>query len=199
MPTGWWKWPCLRPGGSGPHMERITRVRTLFKGRKMRVVETRIDFGNGKKGAWEMAYTDPKYGAAILAVDERERVILVRQFKPSTRGRMLTLPTGGIEKTETPLQCAKKELLEETGYRARQWKFLFATRSNPGYTDAKGYIFLARDLTRDTHAAPPPEDEAIITVHMPFARALAMARRGAIEDQRTVLALLWYALWVRGS
>lgn len=179
-------------------MEKVLKRKVIFKGRKICVWEKDIDFGNGKKGTWEVAVTYPSQGASVVAIDtetkgrkKTEYIYLVQQFKPGPEKRILTLPTGGIEENETPMQCAKKELREETGYNAQKWKFLFTTSSNPGYSDAVGHIFLAANLYKDP--LPTPETEETILVKLPFKKALQMVRSGKIGDQRTALAILWYS------
>lgn len=172
-------------------MEKILGRKAVFKGKKIWVWEKRIDFGNGKKGVWEVAASYPISGASVLAIDDKNYIHLVRQFKPGPEKRIYTLPTGGVEKNETPLECAKKELHEEAGLGARKWNFLFKTVSNPGYTDATGHVFLARGLYRDP--LPTPEAEETIAVKISFEKALRMVQQGQILDQRTALAILWYA------
>jgi ADP-ribose pyrophosphatase len=99
--------------------------------------------------------------AVMLAVDERKRILLVRQFRVPARRYLWELPAGRLDEGETPLQTAKRELIEETGYRAKQWKKLVSFYPSPGFVAEKMTIFLATGLTEGQ--ATPMEDERIET------------------------------------
>ncbi|MCI0477122.1 MAG: NUDIX hydrolase, partial [Anaerolineales bacterium] len=101
---------------------------------------------------------------------------------------LLEIPAGTLEEKEDPAQCAVRELQEETGYHAAQWRELGHFYSSPGILTEKMYLFLARKLTRG--AASPEEDELIRAQFVPFARALKMIERGEIADAKTIIGLL---------
>src|SRR4029077_19135676 len=99
--------------------------------------------------------------AVMLARDSRRRILLVKQFRLPARREMWELPAGRLNPGETPLQAARRELTEETGYRAKRWKRLLAFYPTPGYCSERMTVFLAEGLT------PGPtnfdEDESIET------------------------------------
>ena len=99
--------------------------------------------------------------AVMMAVDDHKRILLVRQYRLPARSYLWELPAGRLDRGETPLQAAKRELAEETGYRARHWKKLVAFYPSPGYVAEKMTIFLATGLTEGK--AQPMEDERIET------------------------------------
>lgn len=97
--------------------------------------------------------------AVMMPVDERNRILLVRQYRLPARTSLWELPAGRVDRGETLLAAAKRELAEETGYRAGRWKKLASFYVSPGYVSEKMTIFLATGLTEGT--ATPMEDERI--------------------------------------
>lgn len=132
--------------------------------------------------------------AVMMAVDDRKRILLVRQYRLPARQYMWELPAGRLDKGETALQAAKRELTEETGYRAKQWKKLVTFYASPGYVDEKMTIFLATDLTEGK--AQPMEDERIETRWFKSKELGQLIDEGKIIDAKTMLG---YFHWKRQS
>lgn len=132
----------------------------------------------------------------ILALDEargREpRVLLVRQFRYAALRSLWELPAGRIDNGESPLAAARRELLEETGYRAARWRRAFGFWSCPGFLDERMTVYLARGLRRGE--AEPEDDERIAVRFFSLTQALRMVRRGVIQDAKTIAGILWAAL-----
>src|SRR5215469_14468963 len=99
--------------------------------------------------------------AVMMAVDDRKNILLVRQYRLPARRYLWELPAGRVDEGETTLQAARRELMEETGYRARNWKKLADFYPSPGFLAEKMTIYLASDLTQGTQT--PMEDERIET------------------------------------
>jgi ADP-ribose pyrophosphatase len=130
----------------------------------------------------------------VLAIEEsggEPRVLLARQFRHAAGRSLWELPAGRIDPGETPLAGARRELLEETGYTAAQWKHAVTFYSSPGFLDETMAIYLARGLTPGK--AQPEEDERITRRFFPLRRAVEMAREGALHDGKTIAGILWYA------
>ncbi|MGC2324485.1 MAG: NUDIX hydrolase [Terriglobales bacterium] len=135
----------------------------------------------------------------VLAVEERNgepQVLLARQYRHAVGGPLWELPAGRIDPGESALAGAKRELREETGITARQWRHAFTFYSSPGFLDETMAIYLARGLTRGT--AQPEEDEMISQRFFPLSRAVRMALNGTICDGKTIAAVLWYDRTRRG-
>jgi ADP-ribose pyrophosphatase len=97
--------------------------------------------------------------AVMMAVDDRKRILLVRQYRLPAQRRLWELPAGSVDPGEKPLQTAKRELKEETGYRAKKWEKLVEFFPSPGFLTEKMTIYLATGLTQGD--AEPMEDERI--------------------------------------
>lgn len=129
--------------------------------------------------------------AVMLAVDARGRVLLVRQFRLPARKYLWELPAGRLDEGETPLKAARRELLEETGYRARRWKKLAEFYPSPGYVSERMTLFLATDLVSGD--AAPMEDERIEARWFTRKELDERLRRGKFLDGKTIAGLL---LWM---
>lgn len=130
--------------------------------------------------------------AVMMAVDERNRILLVRQYRLAARQSLWELPAGSLDENETPLHAAKRELIEETGCRARTWKKLVTFYPSPGFVAEKMTIYLATGLTQGE--AMPMEDERIETRRFPARDVEKMILRGRIIDAKTIIG---YFLWKR--
>ncbi len=133
--------------------------------------------------------------AVVLARDEKNRVLLIRQYRLPVRGQLLELPAGRCNDGESPLDAAQRELAEETGYRATRWVPLTDFFTSPGFSTAHMHAFLAEGLTAGD---PSPEPYEIIEQRwMSWSAALAAVREGTIRDAKTIATLLYYEAFVR--
>lgn len=123
--------------------------------------------------------------AVMMAVDEKGRVLLVRQYRLPARAYLWELPAGRVDPGESVLKAAKRELAEETGFRARTWTRLFTFFASPGYVAERMTIYVAQDLKPG--AATPMEDERIETRWFTMAEIGSMIRSNEIVDAKTVI------------
>lgn len=126
-------------------------------------------------------------GAAVVAIDDAERVCLLRQYRHASGGWLWELPAGKIDPCEGPQETALRELQEEAGLRADDWHKLGVTITTPGFCDERIHLFLARELT-----PIPSEHHAheIIEIHwVPFAQALTWIQSGKLCDAKTLIGL----------
>ncbi len=128
--------------------------------------------------------------AVMMAVDEKRRILLVRQYRLPARQCLWELPAGSVDPGETPLQAAKRELVEETGCRAKTWKKLTTFYPSPGFVAEKMTIYLATDLKQG--AATPMDDERIETRWFRALEVERMILGGKIVDAKTMVG---YFLW----
>ena len=128
----------------------------------------------------------------ILAIDESSNpadpdVILIRQYRHAAGQFLLELPAGRIEPGEPPLAGAKREMIEETGFRARKWTLLTKYFASPGFLGEWMQIYLARDLKQGE--ATPEEDEHIEIVRTPLSEAMDLVAKNQIHDGKTLIGL----------
>lgn len=124
----------------------------------------------------------------IVAVDRRDRVVLVRQARAPARSTLLELPAGKLDPGEQPLACARRELAEETGLHGGAWRRAAGMWTSPGFLREYMHVFVAEDV--EEGRASPDDDEELSVVRWPVAE---IGRRlGEIEDAKTLTGLLLY-------
>jgi ADP-ribose pyrophosphatase len=155
--------------------------RPAFRGRHVRVDEE--DWPG--VGPWEVVR--PLDAVGVVALTPSGDVVLVRQFRPPVRHAVLEVPAGLLDVDgEDPRDCAARELMEETGYRARSLVPLAGIHTSVGHSSEFVHLFLAE--TEEQPSGPPEDDVEL--VRRPFGEMVAEAREGGVEDAKTALALL---------
>jgi ADP-ribose pyrophosphatase len=123
--------------------------------------------------------------AVMMAVDAQGRILLVRQYRLPAGAQLWELPAGRLDPGENPLQAARRELMEETGYRARRWDKLISFYPSPGYISEKMTIFLATGLTAGK--AQPMDDERIECRWFRAREIERMIRTNRVQDAKTMI------------
>jgi ADP-ribose pyrophosphatase len=121
-------------------------------------------------------------------------VVMVRQYRHATGAVLYELPAGTLAPGESPLACARRELAEETGYEAEHVKLLFSTYLSPGYSSEIIHVVVASGL-RAGAGAGLEEDERLEVVALPLAEAVAMVRRGEVQNAAAICGLLGVKAW----
>jgi ADP-ribose pyrophosphatase len=129
--------------------------------------------------------------AAMLAFDEENKVILVKQHR-FPHGYVLEIPAGTLEKKEEPIKCAFRELEEETGYRAKKMTPLITYYPSIGYNTEEIHCFVASGLKKIADLKLD-EDEILSVVKIDLKKLLKMIKTGKIQDSKTICAVLTYA------
>lgn len=171
-------------------------VETVHVGRRIRVEVNTLTAPDGRAIRRD-AIRHPG-AVVILPVLDAERVVLLRNYRFVVNDTLWEAPAGTLEPNEPLIECAKRELAEETGYTAERWRSLGFIYASPGLLDEKLHLFVAEGLTA---GAPRPEpDETLEPVVVPFADALRMCLDGTIRDAKTITSLLlWERLRVQSS
>lgn len=160
--------------------------KTLFRGRVFDLERVTIDHPDG--GRMTREYIAHDGAAAIVPLLDRDHVVLVRQFRFAAGGDLWEIPAGTLEPGEAPLACARRELIEEAGYRARRLTRLACFYSAPGYCTERLFVYLAEGL-EPAHAEQDPDEDCVARV-FELGVALSMAERGRIVDAKTLVGLL---------
>ncbi|HHV41917.1 MAG TPA: NUDIX hydrolase [Clostridiaceae bacterium] len=127
-------------------------------------------------------------GSCIVALDLYGNIYMVRQYRLALGRITLELPAGLGEPDETPLDCAVRELHEETGLVAEDWRRLASIHTSPGYSDEVSHIFLAEGLTMGNSN---PDDGEFVTVEkLPLTEAVEMVLNGSISDAKSCVGIL---------
>jgi ADP-ribose pyrophosphatase len=116
-------------------------------------------------------------------------VLLERQFRYPLQTHFLELPAGKIDPGERPLATAQRELLEETGYTAAEWRHLTTLHPCVGYSNERLELFIARGLKHEGH--PGEDGEFLECIQLTLDEALALVASGEISDTKTIVGLLW--------
>ena len=174
----------------------LIEKQVIFEGRKARLeVHHLQDTETGKRHHREIVV---HAGAVcVLPILPDERIVLLRQKRYAVGQIIVELPAGTLEKNEPPMNCAGRELLEETGYLAGRLKPIGNFFTSPGILTEKMYAFAAYDLVKQRQALE--EGEEIELMEVPLDTAIAMVRDGQIADGKTVATLLWYDRFFRGK
>jgi len=159
----------------------------VFDGSLLKVHRDTVRLPDGTTGSRE--YVRHPGAVAMVPLFDDGDVLLERQFRYPHRRAFIEVPAGKLEPGEPPLDTAKRELLEETGYVAADWSELGVVHTTIGYSDETIRLFLAQKLTAGTRRLDAGEFLEVVKV--PFAEAIAMIRDGRITDAKSVAALLW--------
>jgi ADP-ribose pyrophosphatase len=159
----------------------------IYEGRILDLEVDRVRLASGSEAQREVIRH--KGAVVILPLHEDGRVELVRQYRYPLDAAILELPAGKLDPGEEPLECAGRELAEETGWRAAEIHELGSFFTTPGFSDEVLYSFIATPLVPASDVAQDP-DEAIDNVTMTVGEALAACRDGTIRDSKTLATIL---------
>ena len=164
----------------------VNSVETIHKGRVFQLVRENITLSKGS--TFNMDVIRHPGAAAIVPVTENGNVLMLKQYRHAIGEYIWEIPAGTLDNQEDPLDCAKRELIEETGFSARQWKKLGAITPVPGYSDEKIHLYLATDLATDKQNLG--KDEMLDVHEIPFLKVIEMIFSGEISDGKSITGIL---------
>jgi ADP-ribose pyrophosphatase len=167
--------------------ETLLAGEEVFSGRLLKVYRDRVRLPDGSESVRE--YIRHPGAVAIVALLDDGRVVLERQYRYPLGRDFIEIPAGKLEPGEDHLATAKRELLEETGYVAAEWRRLGLIHNAIGYSDEGIEIWQARGLERREQKLEPGEFLEVLA--LPLAEAREMIRDGRITDVKTIAGLLW--------
>ena len=133
---------------------------------------------------------------AIIALTEDNEILLVEQYRKSVERTVLEIPAGKIEIDEEPSETAKRELEEETGYKADDIEYLLECYSSPGFTDERIYLFFAKDVKKISDEIGV-DNEKLSLIKVEYNEFLKQIKRGQIMDSKTILGLLFVDQFIK--
>jgi ADP-ribose pyrophosphatase len=169
---------------------KVLSSQVVYQGKVFSVTSDKVKEPNGVTATRDVIRHSGS--VVILPVDEsgdEPRVLLERQYRYPVQEYLWELPAGRIDPGESALAGAKRELIEETGYRAKRWKKALTFYASPGFLDETMTIYLARELTLGQ--AQPEEDESIECHLVPLSEAIEMVLAGQIHDGKAIAGILW--------
>jgi ADP-ribose pyrophosphatase len=159
----------------------------IFQGRLLDVRKDEVLLPNGKTSTRE--WINHPGAVCIIPILPNGKIALIRQYRYPVQSEMIELPAGKLDKGEKPEKCAKRELIEEIGYRSNKLTFLSHIQPAIGFANEKMWIFLAEDLEKTESKLD--EDEFIELIPTNLENALEMIWSGKITDVKTIIGLLW--------
>jgi ADP-ribose pyrophosphatase len=173
----------------------INSYSTLHEGRVFNLVTEHYTLENGVTS--DMDFIQHPGAAAMVPMINNEEVVLIKQYRHAIREFIWEIPAGTLDLNESPLSCARRELIEEIGYSATDWHQLGTITPLPGCSNERIHIFLALDLKP---AEQNLDDDEMINVHkMNFSEALQMIESGKISDGKTISGLFLAFNWLKNN
>lgn len=166
-----------------------------YDGYFLKVQRDTVSLPDGKQAQRE--YIKHPGAVVILPVFDDGSILLERQFRYPLQQVFIEFPAGKIDPNEDPLNCARRELLEETGYTASDWQFVTTIHNAIAYSDEHLDIFIARGLTAGQSQLD--EGEFLETFRASLPDILSWVRQGKITDVKTVIGAFWLEKILSGS
>ena len=172
---------------------RVIRRRSIYRGKVIELVQEELAI-DGRR----MVRETVRHPGAVVMVPllDRSRIVFVRQYRRAINRSILELPAGTLAPGERQAVCARRELEEEIGMRAKRLTKLGQFYAAPGFTSERMAVFLAEGLT--AVEAHPEADEILTPVVLSFSEALRNIRTGAICDAKTIIGLHWAQQFLKG-
>ncbi len=179
-----------------PLAEHTLDSRLAFEGVFLRLYVDGVKSSDGHVGTRE--YLRHPGAVMIIPLLDAEHVLLERQFRYPLGRAIVEFPAGKIDAGEPPFECARRELLEETGYTARRWSYLGGLHNAVAYSDEKIEIYLAEDLERNGSAALDA-GETLEVFEAPWRQLLEWVRDGSVTDVKTMVGAFWLEKTLAGE
>jgi ADP-ribose pyrophosphatase len=173
---------------------RLVEKQVIYDGKKVRLELHHLDDDQGRRVKREVCVHNG--AVVVLAFVEPDRILLLKNRRYAVGEILLELPAGTLEKGENPMNCAGRELQEETGYLAGRMVALGKFFSSPGILTERMFAFAAFDLDKTAQALEEGEDIEVLTVSLD--EAMEMISHGQIEDAKSIATLLIYDRFHRG-
>ncbi len=176
-------------------VESLVSSKLAYQGDFLRVLQDTVQLPNGKTATRE--HIVHPGAVVVIALLDNGEVLLERQYRYPLGQVMLELPAGKLEAGEAPLTCGKRELLEETGYTAREWAYAGKMHLAIAYTNEVIHIYFAKGLTAGVRQLD--SEEFLDVLSATPAQIIAWCKDGAITDAKTLSCVLWLQNYLSGA
>lgn len=165
--------------------EKTVSTEEIFSGKIVRLRVDRVQMPGGKLAIREVV--EHPGGVGIVAITDKDEIILVKQFRKPLEKAIYEVPAGKIDKGEGHRECGLRELSEETGYTAENFEYLGYMYPSPGFTDEVTHLYVATGLTSgETH---PDADEYLDIEYIPVDKVMEMIMNNEINDAKTIFGI----------
>ncbi len=174
---------------------KINNRITIYEGKVFELIRENITLENGT--TTDVEFIEHPGATAIIPFLDDTRIVLLKQYRHALKKFIWEIPAGTLDPQEEIIGCAKRELIEETGYSANRWHKLGEITPVPGYSDERIHIFLATELQpAEQHL---DEDEVIQVQEVDFLKALKMIGDGEIQDAKSIAGLFMASQWLKSN
>lgn len=170
--------------------EKTTKSTEIYKGKIIDLHLEEVELPNGKTSTREIV-THPG-AVAVVPITKEGKIVLVRQYRKALKKVIVEIPAGKLDENEAPEKAAKRELEEETGYLARELKFLASFYTSPGFADEIIYLYAADKLEKGH--VNTDEDEFLDVLEVTIEEAEVMVKEELIHDAKTMYAIQYLKL-----
>lgn len=168
--------------------EKTLKSEKIYEGRIVHLRKDEVILPDGKRSVREII--EHPGAVVILAEKEKQKIILVRQFRKAVEEILLELPAGTLEPEEEKIECARREVEEETGYLANTWRTIMDFYSAPGFCSEKLTLFYARDLIKTK--SNTDQDEFIEIIEVDREEVSLLIKERKIRDAKSLVGILWW-------
>lgn len=165
--------------------EKTISTQPIFTGKILKLRVDTVELPDGRESTREIV--EHRGAVAIVVINDDNEIFMVRQYRKPVEKVLLEIPAGTMEKNEEPLECARRELSEETGLTAAHWEHILSYYSAPGFSDELLHLYAATGLEPgETH---PDQDEFLELVKMPLNEAYRLIFDGTIVDGKSIIGI----------
>ncbi|GHI01437.1 NUDIX hydrolase [Neobacillus kokaensis] len=172
--------------------EKTLHSEEIFSGKIITLEIQDVELPNGKRAKREIVKHPG--AVAILAVTDENKIVMVEQYRKALEKTIVEIPAGKLEKGEEPVNCARRELEEETGYVCESLELLTSFYTSPGFADEIVHVFLAKGLTKKENPAALDEDEFVNLEELTLAEAQQYVKEQKVYDAKTIYAVQYLQL-----
>ncbi|MFC7371166.1 NUDIX hydrolase [Fictibacillus iocasae] len=172
-------------------IEKTTQVKSVYKGKIIDLQIEEVELPNGGTSSREIVKHPG--AVAVIAVTDDKKALMVRQYRKALEKTIVEIPAGKLEKGEDPLACAKRELLEETGYSCRQIEKVGSFYTSPGFADEIIHLYFSDSLTYEGEQQTD-EDEFLDVLKLTMEDIRELTASEQIHDAKTMYAVMYLQL-----